>query len=325
MNTGKSASLRGRDDSEKRARENENLLVSSRKVERKLILLATDFSVPAQRACLYALNLASIFKARLVILTVLKAVPWASGSAHLHSQQTGALLELGKLARLAQDAGHSPTPMLVLGSPSASISEIADEVRAALIVMGTHGRTGWERLKLGSTAEVVVREAPCPVLTVRGITANQTHVVHSPIVLRRLLVPLDFSTCSEQAFAYAARVAKPLGASVRLLHVSEPTATNPVRAAITPEREELADQGRLRKQLQRRVLRLRHNKIQADGVIKAGTAGEAILAEAEDVNADMIVMGASGRRGLKRLVLGSVAEYVVGHAVCPVLTLNTPH
>ena len=79
------------------------------------------------------------------------------------------------------------------------------------------------------------------------------------------------------------------------------------------------------RQLQRRVLRLRHDKIQADAIIKAGTPGEAILAEAEDVNADMIVMGASGRHGLKRLVLGSVAEYVVGHAACPVLTLKTPH
>ena len=190
--------------------------MSSRKVERKFILLATDFSVPAQRAYRYALNLASVSKARLVILTVLKAVPWAGGSAHLHSQQTGALLELGKLARLAQEAGHSPTPMLVLGSPSASISEIADEVRAALIVMGTHGRSGWDRLELGSTAEVVVREAPCPVLTVRGIKANRTHAIHSPIVLRRLLVPLDFSTCSEEALAYATWVAKPLGASCLL-------------------------------------------------------------------------------------------------------------
>ncbi|MFQ5575051.1 MAG: universal stress protein, partial [Terriglobia bacterium] len=287
--------------------------------------LATDFSVPAQRAYLYALKLASVFKARLVILTVLKAVPWAGRSQHLHSRQTGALLELGKLARLAEEAGRSPTPMLVLGSPSARISEIADEVRAALIVMGTHGRSGWDRLKLGSTAEAVVREAPCPVLTVRGIKGNSTSGLHTTIRLKRLLVPLDFSTCSEEALAYATRVAKRLGASVQLLHVREPGAPAPVRAALRPESEDLADQGRLRKQLQRRVLRLRYHKVQADGVIKVGTPGEVILAEAKDMKTDMIVMGTSGRRGLKRLVLGSVAEYVVRHASCPVLTLKTPH
>ncbi len=91
--------------------------MSSREAERECILLATDFSVPAERAYRYALNLASVFKARLVILTVLKAVPWEGGSAHLHSRQTRALLDLGELARLAQEAGHSPRPMLVLGSP----------------------------------------------------------------------------------------------------------------------------------------------------------------------------------------------------------------
>ncbi len=298
--------------------------MNSHQAEQKRILFATDFSVPAQRAYFYALKLASVFNARLIILTVLKTVPWVRHSQHLHSRQTGALLELGKLARLAEEADRSLTPMLVFGSPSACISEIADEVGAALIVMGTHGRSGWNRLELGSTAQAVLREASCPVLTVRASETNGTSGPHTTIRLKSVLVPFDFSKPSQDAFTYAMRIAKHLDLSVRLLHIRELDVPGPVRATSRPAREEMASQKRLRKRLQRRVLRLRYQKIQAESVIKVGTPREVILEEAKDANAHMIVMGTRGRRGVKRLVLGSVAKHVVSNAGCPVLTVKTP-
>ena len=88
--------------------------MSSRKGEREFILLATDFSVPAQRAYLYALNLASLFKARLVILTVLKAVPWAGGSAASPFAADGGLARVGETGPTR--AGGWPQPDADVGS-----------------------------------------------------------------------------------------------------------------------------------------------------------------------------------------------------------------
>lgn len=82
--------------------------------------------------------------------------------------------QLSALVAEAQTAGVDAVAQIRTGVPAESIVEAAREAKAELIVVGTHGRTGFERLVLGSVAERVVREAPCPVLTVKAKQAAES-------------------------------------------------------------------------------------------------------------------------------------------------------
>ena len=193
------------------------------------ILLATDFSKPARRAYTYALALASVLKSRLSLLHVVKAPPgfeaWSpSARRSLGPSKTKALLELGRMVRTAEDSGVKTQYKLVVGIPEDSILKFAKESRPDLIAMGTHGRTGWDRLQLGSTAEAILRQAPCPVLTVRAAIAGDFPLRLHRVKLSRLLVAMDFSASSEAALRSAAKFAPLLNGRVVLVHAFDPSA-----------------------------------------------------------------------------------------------------
>lgn len=191
------------------------------------VLFATDFLKPAQRAFVYALALAKALRLRLVILHVIKGVadagsPVPTDSRYLRPLKTAALLELGRLARLAQEAGVLAEPRLQVGHPVDCVADATHGLHARLIVMGTHGRTGWDRLQLGSTAEAVIREASCPVMTVRGVVAGEAARSHRHVRLTRLLVTTDFSATAHGAVRYAFGLAQRLEAALLVLHVVKP-------------------------------------------------------------------------------------------------------
>ncbi len=134
------------------------------------IVVATDFSKPAQRAFDYALWLAGRLHARLCILYVVMGA-WPAGehepgSRALRPVKTAALLQLGRLAQRAFKLGIATDPRLEVGSPAERILETCRKMRADLLVVGTYGRGGVARVVLGSVAEELVRAAPCPVMTV---------------------------------------------------------------------------------------------------------------------------------------------------------------
>lgn len=146
------------------------------------------------------------------------------------------------------------------------------------------------------------------------------------IAISRILVPVDFSAHSEQAFHYATALAARLGASVELLHVVEdPVATGAWSAEIPipylPEiQNNLIEVGRRR---------LERYRAFADGppvpmatTVRIGLPSRTILEHARTHSTDLIVMGTHGRSGLAHVFMGSVAERVVRHAACPVLTLH---
>ncbi|MDQ7820337.1 MAG: universal stress protein [Armatimonadota bacterium] len=139
------------------------------------ILAATDFSPGAERALLWARTLADAFGAELVILHVLDLS--LAGAAGLPTE-LAAMPAVGQLMdRLRSEASSEMTKLaarhprartlLREGSPRTTILDVAREVGADLIVVGTHGRTGLAHVFFGSVAEHVVRHSPVPVLTVR--------------------------------------------------------------------------------------------------------------------------------------------------------------
>ena len=133
-------------------------------------------------------------------------------------------------------------------------------------------------------------------------------------LVQRILCPVDFSEQSRAVFDYAARMAHFLRAELVVLHVFEPPAVINLSGEDPPEDPEL------RKQLD--ALQPPLNVPHVTRVLHTGPAGEAICWLAEQRGCDLSIMGTHGRSGLLHLFLGSVAEHVMRHARCPVLTLR---
>ena len=199
----------------------------------------------------------------------------------------------------------------------AAFRGIADAEAADLIVLGSQGRTALEHVLLGSTAERVVKGAACPVLTVRAYGSRSI-----PPSIRHLIVPTDFSRGSADALEAAIVVAHMFKASITLVHVLE---WSWLRLHYTIA--ELADEERIRRELQARLEpyaeAIRSQELTAD-IVTVGGGGPAdfIVDTAASRNADLIVMGTHGRRGMQRALIGSVAEGVLRRASCPVLTIK---
>ncbi|MFO0700763.1 MAG: universal stress protein [Nitrospira sp.] len=277
---------------------------------RSTLLLPTDFQEPARRAFLHAVKLATALGTQLTILHVVK-MPTdpsnaASDSRLLRSLRTAAWLELGRLVRIAGESGASAKPLLRYGDPIGCILETAARIHADMIVMGTEGRTGWDRLRIGSTAEALVRGAPCPVVTVHGGLAGDVFRHPAKVRLRRMLVATDFSHDADSALRIVRGLAPKLHATVHVVHAA------PSSPASRHAEHMLGQQ----------VRNLLDGGVKAEGVCVPGEPVETILTQATLYQADLLAVGTSGRRGLSRMVLGSVAEALIKRAGCPVLTVG---
>ena len=144
--------------------------------------------------------------------------------------------------------------------------------------------------------------------------------------IKRILVPLDFSSDSLNALAYAADFAKTFGAKLLLLYVVEPIyyatptdmyAVNANVATLLEEQRRLGEQ-----QLARIGTDLRKKGLSFRVMIKTGAPSQVITETAKGQRADMIIMATHGRTGLAHMFMGSVAEKVVRTASCPVLTVR---
>jgi len=145
------------------------------------------------------------------------------------------------------------------------------------------------------------------------------------ISITRILAPVDLSELSEKALQYAAELAEKLGAQLTVLYVvAEPAAVlpdmmMPVPVA-APDMDELMTSGK--QTLAELIAAKNLGRLNPVQDVRLGEAGEEILAAAADTKADLVVIGTHGRSGLKHLFLGSVAEEVMRHAPCPVLTVR---
>jgi nucleotide-binding universal stress UspA family protein len=138
------------------------------------VLVPIDFSATADRALEYALALAQQLQARLTLLHVFDLTPVTLGemmpsvaATYLEAQETDAQHLLQASRERVQHAGLQGESLLVQGTPMHAIVDTASEQGVDLIIMGTHGRTGLAHVFLGSVAEHVIRQAPCPVLVIR--------------------------------------------------------------------------------------------------------------------------------------------------------------
>jgi nucleotide-binding universal stress UspA family protein len=292
------------------------------------ILVPTDFGAAADAALACARRLAAPFGAEVrLVHTFEDPSTTAAFAPEIYAPVPDAVRDetiRNVRQQLAERlAGDSPpvnaSGEVITGTTAGAIVDYARFIDADVIVMGTHGRGGMAHLLLGSVAERVVRTAHCPVLTVRATPARAT--------VKRLLVPTDFSTTSDEALDYALLLAERLGATVQLLHVLD----DPLVAEGLAAEAYIAEAPTMRTaMLQDAQERLRQRtaparpgvSITARALFGHGAATITEYAHAQGI--DMIVMGTHGRTGVAHLLLGSVAERVVRTAPCPVLTLRQP-
>ena len=297
-------------------------------IEFKHVLCPVDFSESSNRSLDHAVALARWYESRLTVLHVaptFEPMP-VQGELGYPMQIVNPFTPeevVAEMRRRLDVAGVPPDAVVTAraGHVSTTIVDEAMASSADLIVMGTHGRRGFKRLLLGSVTESVLRDAPCPVLTVPPhAPADSTRVV----VFERILCPVDFSPSSLQALGFALDLARQSNGRLTLLNVVEWLAEEePVASAHfnVPE-----VRGQMRQDSDRRLHGLVAEEsrtwCEIDNVVGFGRAHREILRTAEMKSADLIVMGAQGRGGVGLALFGSTTQQVLRGAGCPVLTVR---
>jgi universal stress protein A len=247
---------------------------------------------------------------------------------------------LAEKERRLADRGIRVSSVVRYGPPAEEILDHARTSGIDLIAMSTHGRSGLERVLLGSVAERVLRESPVPVLLRRAVgpvpagTGDEVRATRAPIrpqgaapgpqVIRHILCPVDFSRTSDAALEQAGMLAQRFGADLTVLHVVyDPLDATCLHVPHPPQeqlREEMireAERG-LQTLLRRRLRDLPRAKT----AVVVGPPFREIVRYAEQREVDLIVMGTQGLSGLGHLIIGSTAERVVRTAPCPVLSIR---
>lgn len=176
--------------------------------------------------------------------------------------------------------------------PEDSILEVAHSSHVAFIVMGTHGKTGLDRLRLGSVAESTLRKAPCPVLTVCASITPRSPVNPHRLSIARFLVATDFSASSKTALRTAVELAKRLNARVLLVHATEPSDS----LQPDPPRFDELSQRRHGQQFKKIISASRGDEVITDKIVITGNPVKFILNQAQHRKTDLIIVGTRGHR-----------------------------
>ena len=205
------------------------------------------------------------------------------------------------------------------GRPFDQICQTASEIQADLIVLATHGRTGWERAFLGCTVERVIRHAPCPVLVARQTRAGLKHELR----LRKIVVPVDFSDCAAHGLRYAVGLAQWFGAELSLLNVVKLHHDLPPVVIYSPSKLSRWAREIATAHMEDLVNAIDFGGVKFETAIKIGSPVQKVCRYARRFGADLIVTSTHGRTGLPHILIGSTAEQIVRYARSPVLVVPT--
>jgi nucleotide-binding universal stress UspA family protein len=301
------------------------------------ILVPLDRSALAEQALGRAAAIARASEASLDMILVHE--PFGGGFFDNHDSEADTLLgEQRYIARMAAEVCEGSSLTVTAGVHRGAAPDVicdrAREIRAGLIVMTSHGRTGLGRMWLGSVADAVVRNSPVPVLVLRPIVdANDRRAAHH--LFRHVLIPLDGSSLAADIFPAATAIARAGGARITLLRVIAPVpliatmdttvpmayaplvpdelATRHLAAEVAAELDEIAN--RLREQ--------GHVAVDSEVLVNEQTA-QAVIDYARANDVDLVAMCTHGR-GASRLLVGSVADKVLRGSELPILLHRPVH
>jgi nucleotide-binding universal stress UspA family protein len=278
----------------------------------KKILLATDFSPASEKAASYAKALARRFSSTVEITHIFDMSAVASyGEAIVNERRRMSNETLERLRDGFSASGINARTTLPEGHrPSAGLLKIAKEHAVDLIIAGTQSRSGMERLLLGSTAEQLIRNAECPVLTVGP---NARIPGKGPLVFQTIVYATDFSSEAAKAAIFALSFAQDSGAHLYFCHVLG-------LQTDTTAKTEFLDRT-FQSALKRMIPESSYDWCSPECVVEHGNAAKAILEVAARVQADLIVLGARKASFWLTHIERGLTPDLLAQANCPVMTV----
>ena len=289
------------------------------------VLIPTDGSDGALRAARHGNALASAYDATVHVLSVVDTGHYSEVLADVDA----AVRESREaLEREAEEAIEDVREILqedldvvtavANGVPQEVILEYAAENDVDLVAMGTHGRSGLDRLLIGSVAERVVRTSDAPVLTARNEPAPEDLPYDS------VLVPTDGSDTAAAAAEHAIDIAERFGATLHAVNVIDVRVTSGLDtgAVVTDVMESLEATGR--KAIEEVTESAESAGVDVESAVVRDYPAAGLREYTEDNGVDLIAMGTHGRSGLDRFLLGSVAERMIRTSEVPVLSVRSP-
>lgn len=286
------------------------------------ILCPVDPSDVSAMAYRYAQSIAAHYHASLIVQKVIEYSQYVSASytpsmpAFVEFSESLVADGLAALHRFVDGSGGTIQPECIVQanlSAADAILSLAETRAISLIVMGTHGRRGFDRLMMGSVTERVLRHASCPVLAVRPAApgSNYPGAPDEPVPIRRILCCVDFSAHSRRALEYALSAADAYSADVTVLHVLDPVSQS---ADVAQETD--AAMANLAK-----LLPPGSSSTKTHLEVRLGEAYREILDLGSEMQADLVVTGVRGRNSLDLAVFGSTTYRVIQLGPGPVLTV----
>lgn len=295
------------------------------------ILVPTDFSEYSANAIRYAIALAHTYESSLWLVHVLDVRVLDTGLSASMKQEdkqrelgrarAEAEQRLKKLVEECEAQGVKAQCHGAEGKPVSEIKRLAGELDCDLVIIATHGHSGFDRFVFGSVCDQIVRESPVPVLSVYPLEGEPSGSITPPVRIERIMFPTDFSGFSKEVLPYAVSLCRELNAGLVLFHATEMPVLLPEfmleeSAPAQAEMEEYA------------LDALKHMRahIEADIPVElqvsVGTPWREICRAVEEASIDLVVIPTHGHGGLVKVLFGGVAERVVRRSTKPVLTVR---
>jgi nucleotide-binding universal stress UspA family protein len=289
------------------------------------ILCPIDFSEFSLRALDHAAAIARQYEARLTVLYVFTNLQGVD-LPPIAMEDSDRERLTGEMKRFT---GHLPREtrleLRILEAPDVH-HEILAQVAAAhadLLVIGSHGRSGFERLLLGSVTEKLLRKASCPAMVVPKQAPDT--IVDEPVHYRKILCPVDFSDASIRTLGYATGLAREYGADLLVVHVIEVPPElheSPLSPDFSVERVRAAAEANCLRRLRALVSPGARQGWTVGTSVQEGVPYREVLKIASENKTDLIVMGVQGRGAIDLMVFGSNTVRVMRAATCPVLIVR---
>jgi nucleotide-binding universal stress UspA family protein len=287
------------------------------------ILCPLDFSEYSLRAYDYAQSLARHYEARLlvqhVVVPLFAAYPaydFPATAQDLHQDlRAHAEQQLRDFVAARTSNGFPIETTVCEGQVTNSILAFAASQRVDLIVIGTHGRHGFDHLLLGSVTEKILRKAQCPVLAVHKPARDFVAPANGlePVHLRKIVFATDFSRHAEEALGFALSLAQEYEAELTLLHVLEDIPPSWDLATVSAD---------VVARLEKPIPAGARDWCTIKSRLRVGRPYQEIVRYALEIAADLVIVGVRGRNALDLALFGSTTHRVIQQAPCPVLAVH---
>lgn len=300
------------------------------------VLFPTDFSPYARYAMQYAIAMARRFGGILHVAHMIDSALFGEGQgqarivgmggsksemdAVYESVHEHAATRLNHVLQISRDQGVEAQMHILRGLPWERTVALAAELGVGLVVIPTHGRSGFDRLVYGSVCERVVRQSPAPVLCIKHPEHEFVAEPALEVNLRQVVFPTDFSDYSLQVLPYAVSLCRMFDARLTLVHVAETPLFMPEMLPQTTVEIEIEQRTQAEQQLHRAACTA--VGVNVDTEVRMGQPHRQIAEVVAERGADLVVVPTHGYSGIRHVLFGSVAEKVVRSAPCPVMTIR---